>query len=205
MASWKTKWSWSRWCHGAARGGASTSAWSRSFAATADPYLPPFDTQSAKSSTSTTETRVKQQALSLGGGEGEKERGNHKSYPQPHPHPHPQQLPSAIIPPTAPEVIFERPVVNTAPKISTTHQSAEKLQLDQMLAGNAEDDARRKRAQEAADEAFARQMQEEERKRPLWSTAAPAKDHPEEDCRVHCLKKDGGKCSTKASDSGKKF
>ena len=123
-----------------------------------------------------TETHVKQQALSLGGGEGEKERGNHKSYPQPHPHPHPQQLPSAIIPPTAPEVIFERPVVNTAPKISTTHQSAEKLQLDQMLAGNAEDDARRKRAQEAADEAFARQMQEEERKRPLWSTAAPAKE-----------------------------
>ena len=87
---------------------------------------------------------MKQQALSLGGGEGEKERGNHKSYPQPHPHPHPQQLPSAIIPPTAPEVIFVRHVVNTAPKISTTHQSAEKLQLDQMLAGNAEDDARRK-------------------------------------------------------------
>ena len=66
--------------------------------------------------------------------------------------------------------------MNTAPKISTTHQSAEKLQLDQMLAGNAEDDARRKRAQEAADEAFARQMQEEERKRPSWSTAAPAKE-----------------------------
>ena len=101
-----------------------------------------------------------------------------------------------------------------APKSVFNCKSARQLQINQTLADKAGDAARRKRAQEVADEAFARQMQEEERRKaapinpaadadkkkkstegmqlqmPLAPTAAPAKNHLEADCRVHHLQKD---------------
>ena len=55
-----------------------------------------------------TQTRVKQQVSSVGVGEGEREGGRSNSYPQHQSFPHPQHPPSAVIPPSAPEVIFEK-------------------------------------------------------------------------------------------------
>ena len=131
---------------------------------------------------------MKQQVSSVGEGEEEREGGNNNVYPQPHSHPNPQHPPSAFVPPTAPEVIFEKEVTNTAPNLLST--TADLLKFDEMLADDKEDVSRRKKMQEAAEEAFARQMQEEERKKPPAPEAASARKLPEVDCQMHRLKKD---------------
>ena len=108
-----------------------------------------------------TQTHVKQQVSSVGAGEGKREGGGNNCYPQPQSFPHPQHPLSAVIPPSAPEVIFEREVATTAPNTSST--AVDMLKLDQLLIDNANGIRSRKKEQEAADEAFARQMQEEKR------------------------------------------
>ena len=89
---------------------------------------------------------------------------------------------------SAPEVIFKKDVTNTAPNLLST--AADLLKLDQMLVDDAKDRSRRKKVQEAADEAFMRQMQEEERKKLHAPEAASAKQLPEADRQMHRLKKD---------------
>ena len=64
------------------------------------------------------------------------------------------------------------------------------LKLDQLLVGDVNDAMKRKKEQEAADEAFARRMQEEERKKSQAPEAALAKHLPEADCQMHRLKRD---------------
>ena len=129
-----------------------------------------------------TQTRVKQQASSVGEREGERERGENNFNPQPQSFPHPQHPPSAVIPPSAPEVIFEKEVTATAPIISST--AVDGLKLDQLALDDVNDVRRRKKEQEAADEAFARRMQEEEKRDPQTSAAASAQ-LPEVDRQEH--------------------
>ena len=100
------------------------------------------------------QTRVKQQVSSVEVREGEREGGKISSNSQPQSFPHPQHPPSAVIPPSAPEVFFEKEVTTTAPIILST--AADVLKLDQLILDDVSDVRRRKREQEAADEAFAR-------------------------------------------------
>ena len=75
-----------------------------------------------------------------------------------------------------------------APNLLST--VADLLKLDQMLVDDAKDASRRKKVQEATDEAFTQQMQEEERKKLHAPEAASAKQLLKADRQMHRLKKD---------------